>query len=301
MGSVYAIANQKGGVGKSTTAVNVAGYLGEWGWRTLLVDFDPQSNATSGLGILRDRERPSVYNVLIEGRPVVDTILNTSAPGVDLLPSDIALVGAELELISLGQRESLLRDALGAIQDRYDFILVDCPPSLGLLTLNALVAAQRLLLPVQCEFYALEGLAQLAYTMDLVQQQSNPGLELAGIVMTLFDPRTTLSTQVVDEVRRMYPDLVFNTLIPRNVRLTEAPSYGMTIGQYNPRSRGGMAYAELTRELLSRAGADSAADGRDGPKQRVVDGASTSAVEGQPDVEFQSEIGAHAPEGSIDG
>lgn len=272
----YAIANQKGGVGKSTTAVNVAGYLGEWGHRTLLVDLDPQGNATSGLGILRDSGRASVYSVLVEGRPAESAIIPTAAPGVDLLPSDIALAGAEIELIGMARRESRLLYALEGLTHEYEYILVDCPPSLGLLTLNALVAARHLLVPIQCEFYALEGLGHLAYTLEMVRQQSNPRLELAGIVMTLYDQRTTLSAQVVEEVRRIYPEVIFDTLIPRNVRLSEAPSYGMTIGQYSPKSRGGIAYADLTRELLGR----------------VAREAQTG---------FDSQVGATAPEGVIDG
>jgi chromosome partitioning protein len=265
MARLYAIANQKGGVGKSTTAVNIAGYLGEWGHKTLLVDLDPQGNATSGLGVLRDPSRPNVYSVLVEGQPAETAIMPTGAPGVDLLPSDIALAGAEIELISLPRRESRLLYALDGLGDAYEYILIDCPPSLGLLTLNALVAARHLVVPIQCEFYALEGLGHLAYTLDMVRQRSNPRLELAGIVMTLYDQRTTLSAQVVEEVRGLYPEVVFRTLIPRNVRLSEAPSYGMTIGQYNPRSRGGVAYADLTRELLARAAAEAASewDGND--------------------------------------
>jgi chromosome partitioning protein len=299
MGRIYAIANQKGGVGKSTTAVNIGGYLGEWGLKTLLIDLDPQSNATSGLGIAHSPARPSVYDVLIEGQPAAEAIIATSAPGLELLPSDIALVGAELELAGLPRRESRLLYALEGLTERYEYIFIDCPPSLGLLTLNALVAARHLLLPVQCEFYALEGLGHLSYTLDLVRQQSNPGLELAGIVMTLYDPRTTLSAQVVDEVRRMYPDLVFETLIPRNVRLSEAPSHGMTIGQYNPRSRGGVAYADLAREIMARAAAaqPAAASGESpGP------GEVTASPEAD-DVTYEthSQIGAQAPEGVIDG
>lgn len=301
MGRIYAIANQKGGVGKSTTAVNVGGYLGEWGMRTLLIDLDPQSNATSGLGIAHAPARPSIYNVLIEGQPADEAILTTSAPGLELLPSDIALVGAELELSGLPRRESRLLYALDGLTQRYDYIFIDCPPSLGLLTLNALVAARHLLLPVQCEFYALEGLGHLSYTLDLVRQQSNPGLELEGIIMTLYDPRTTLSAQVVDEVRRMYPDLVFQTLIPRNVRLSEAPSYGMTIGQYNPRSRGGVAYAELAQEIMARAeGAPAESEPAAAAAMGRVEAAAV-AIPADPTDETYSNIGAEAPEGVIDG
>jgi len=304
MARLYAIANQKGGVGKSTTAVNIAGYLGEWGHKTLLVDLDPQGNATSGLGVLRDPARPNVYSVLVEGQPAETAIMATGASGVDLLPSDIALAGAEIELISLPRRESRLLYALDGLGDAYEYILIDCPPSLGLLTLNALVAARHLLVPIQCEFYALEGLGHLAYTLDMVRQQSNPRLELAGIVMTLYDQRTTLSAQVVEEVRRLYPEVVFRTLIPRNVRLSEAPSYGMTIGQYNPRSRGGVAYADLTGELLARAAAEAASEAVPiSAAASIPPAAAGTDANGPADMassELESELGAEAPEGIID-
>jgi chromosome partitioning protein len=252
---IYAVANQKGGVGKSTTALNVAAYLAEWGRRTLLVDMDPQANCTSGLGLARDPERTSVYDVVVDGRPLPEAIVPVaSAPGLHLVPSDIALAGAEIELIGLPRREARLAYALEAVAGDYDWVFIDCPPSLGLLTLNALVAARHLLVPIQCEFYALEGLSHLSYTLELVRRQSNPELELAGVVLTLYDGRTTLSHQVVEEVRRGYPDLTFDTVIPRNVRLSEAPSYGQPITRYDRGSRGALAYADLTREILRRAG-----------------------------------------------
>ena len=259
MARVVAVANQKGGVGKTTTAVNVAAFLAAWGHHTLLVDVDPQGNASSGLGIPRDPGRPSSYSVILDGRSPAEAILPT-ASGVDVLPSDIALAGAEIELIDLPRRERRLLYALDGPAAAYEFIIIDCPPSLGLLTLNAMVAAQHLLVPLQCEFYALEGLGHLAYTLDLVRRQSNPDLDLLGIVMCLYDSRTTLSSQVVEEVRRSYPELVFDTLVPRNVRLSEAPSYGMSIAQYDPRSRGGRAYEALSHEVLVRLGLEEAVE-----------------------------------------
>ncbi|MFN2464931.1 MAG: ParA family protein [Candidatus Dormibacteria bacterium] len=252
MAVICAITNQKGGVGKSTTAVNVAAYAAGWGRRILLVDLDPQGNASSGLGLRRDPERFSVYNVVVDGQPAAEAVVPTTVAGLSILPSDLDLAGSEIELISMPRRENRLAYALEAVAGDYDIVIVDCPPSLGLLTINALVAATHLVIPIQCEFYALEGLAHLTQTLDLVRRSSNPALEVLGIVMTLYDGRTTLSAQVVAEVRRGYPELIFETVIPRNVRLSEAPSYGQSIAQYDPRSRGGRAYEALTREILGR-------------------------------------------------
>ncbi|MFN2462834.1 MAG: ParA family protein [Candidatus Dormibacteria bacterium] len=249
---ICAVANQKGGVGKTTTAVSLAAYAAAAGRRVLLVDLDPQGNASSGLGLRRDPDRASVYNVLIDGQSTREAIVPTSVPGLSILPSDAGLAGAEIELIHMPRREHRLAYALEGVAAEVDVVFVDCPPALGLLTINALVAATHLLVPIQCEFYALEGLAHLTQTVDLVRRSSNPGLEVLGIVMTLYDSRTTLAAQVVEEVRRGYPELVFQTVIPRNVRLSEAPSYGQSIAQYDPRSRGGAAYYALTAEVLAR-------------------------------------------------
>ena len=244
--------NQKGGVGKTTTAVNVAAYLAGSGHRVLLVDLDPQGNATSGLGLLKDPDRATVYTVVIDGRPTREAILPAPIDNLWILPSDLALAGAEIELINMPRRDHRLVYALDGVAAEYDLVIVDCPPSLGLLTINALVAATHLLIPIQCEFYALEGLGHLTQTLDLVRRSSNPRLEVLGIVMTLFDGRTTLSSQVVEEVRHGYPELIFETVIPRNVRLSEAPSYGQSIAQYAPRSRGGQAYSALSIEVAAR-------------------------------------------------
>ncbi len=248
---VYAIANQKGGVGKTTTAVSLASTLPTLGKRTLLVDVDPQGNATSGVGIHPSTLRATLYNVMVEGHQVDAAIVSTRIPGLDLLPSHPALAGAEIELINLPRRERRLAYALDSLRTPYDYVLLDCPPSLGLLTLNALVAAEWLIIPIQCEYYALEGLGQLTHTHELVQRDLNPRLKLGGILLTLFDPRTALAWQVAEEVRHRYPEQTFKTVIPRNVRLSEAPSHGIPITLYDPSSRGAVAYHALTKELIA--------------------------------------------------
>ncbi|CAN5152087.1 hypothetical protein BH20ACT24_BH20ACT24_03600 [soil metagenome] len=253
---VIAIANQKGGVGKSTTAVNLGACLADAGRRVLVVDLDPQGNASTGLGIdPRDRE-PNTYHVLVTGSAIRDAIVGTSVPGLSALPSTIDLAGAEIELVSQFSREGRLARALDGIRGEYDFVLLDCPPSLGLLTVNALTAADELLVPIQCEYYALEGLGQLLKNVRLVQQNVNPHLRLAGIVMTMFDGRTKLSEQVVREVRAYFGDRVYDTIIPRSVRLSEAPGYGRPITQYDPGSRGAEAYRHVAAELLARPSGD---------------------------------------------
>ena len=251
MPKIYAVANQKGGVGKTTTAINVAANLPALGKTGLLVDMDPQGNSTSGLGIDRRELEGSVYTVIVEAADINAAIRPTLVEGLDILPSDPALAGAEIELIGLPRRERRLRYALEALRTAYDYVIIDCPPSLGMLTVNCLVAAEYILIPIQCEYYALEGLGALTHTTQLIQRELNPDLKVGGIVLTLFDPRTTLAVQVADEVRARFPEQTFRTVIPRNIRLSEAPSHGMPITHYDPASRGGVAYRELTKELIA--------------------------------------------------
>jgi chromosome partitioning protein len=248
---VLAVANQKGGVGKTTTAVNLGAYLA-LGVRVLLVDVDPQANATSSLGIDPNALTLSTYEALLGEASLGDTIVASGQAQLDLAPASRALAGAQVELVEMPERERRLRQALADVRERYDLVLVDCPPSLGLLTLNALVAADLLLAPVQCEYLALEGVGQLMETIELVRATLNPRLELLGMLMTMFDPRTRLSAQVVDEVRRHFPERTFDTVIPRSVRLSEAPSFGKPVLEYEPTSRGAGAYADLAQEVIRR-------------------------------------------------
>ncbi len=248
---IYALTNQKGGVGKTTTAVNLSAFLAAKGQRVLLIDLDPQANATSSLGFDKNRITLSTYNVLIDEMPLPTMIQLTKRLRLDLAPSSPQLAGAEVELVEVTEREKRLKNALSAMSANYDYVLVDCPPSLGLLTVNALAAAQGVLIPVQCEYLALEGLTQLMSTIQLVRRALNPGLIIRGLIMTMYDQRMKLAQQVVSEVQAHFGDKVFQTLIPRSVRLGEAPSYGEPILSYAPTSSGGLAYAQLTDELLN--------------------------------------------------
>jgi chromosome partitioning protein len=255
---IVAIANQKGGVGKSTTAVSLGAALAELGYRILVVDLDPQGNASTGMGIRHEARGVTVYDVVLSEAPVESAIVPTSVKHLDAVPSTIDLAGAEIELVSQFSRETRLKKALVPVgEGRYDFIFLDCPPSLGLLTINALTAAEELIVPIQCEYYALEGLGQLLRNVNLVQQNINPELRLTGIVMTMFDPRTKLSEQVVDEVRRFFGDVVYDVVIPRTVRLSEAPGFGQPITVYDPRSKGAESYRQLAREVAARPRPDS--------------------------------------------
>lgn len=247
---VIAVANQKGGVAKTTTAVNLCACLAKEGKRVLLVDVDPQGNATSGLGVDRNQLGSCIYDLLLGDAGLSAVLKPTEISGLDLLPATINLAGLEIELVNMENREVRLRDVLRPLRQSYNYIFIDCPPSLGLLTINALTAADRVLIPIQCEYYALEGVGQLLQTIKMVQQHLNPELELEGILLTMFDARTNLSIQVVDEVKNYFGDKVFRTIIPRNVRLSEAPSHGKPVITYDSRSRGAILYQELAQEVL---------------------------------------------------
>lgn len=249
MGRIIAIANQKGGVGKTTTAVNLSACLAQEGKKTLMIDIDPQGNATSGLGIDKKVSK-SIYDVIINDEEIKETLQKTMVDTLQVCPSNINLAGAEIELVSVISRENRLKFALSKVRDEYDYIILDCPPSLGLITLNALTAADTVLVPIQCEYYALEGLGQLMSTVDLVQRHLNSNLDVEGVVLTMFDARTNLSNQVVEEVKKYFDKKVYRTVIPRNVRLSEAPSHGLPISIYDPKSKGAQCYVQLAKEVI---------------------------------------------------
>ena len=250
---VIAIINQKGGVGKSTTAVNLVAALGENNKKVLLVDFDPQGNSTSGFGIEKEELSQCIYDALLNDVPVEDLIHDTDSKKVFVVPATIQLAGAEIELVSAMARETRLKELLAPVRDEFDFIFIDCPPSLGLLTINALTAADSVLIPIQCEYYALEGVTKLLESMRMVKSRINKDLETFGVLMTMYDSRTSLSNQVVDEVRNYFGDKTFKTLIPRTVKLSEAPSFGMPVIEYAPNNKGAKAYRELAKEVMKRA------------------------------------------------
>ena len=252
MGKIIALANQKGGVGKTTTAINLAASLAVLEYKILVVDADPQANATSGYGFdLREIEA-SIYECIVDGIDPKDALLKTDIEGLDILPSHIDLVGAEIEMLNRPNRENVLKDVLNQIRDQYDFILIDCSPSLGLITVNALTAADSVIIPVQCEYFALEGLGKLLNTIKIIQSRLNTTLEIEGFLLTMYDSRLRLSNQVVEEVQRHFQDMVFETLITRNIKLSEAPSYGKAVVEYDASSKGAINYLNLARELLQK-------------------------------------------------
>ncbi|HEY3375531.1 MAG TPA: AAA family ATPase [Candidatus Aquicultor sp.] len=252
-GLTYAVVNQKGGVGKSTTAVNLGSYLADMGQKVLLIDFDPQGNTSSGLGVDKDSLPACMYDVIVDEKPLSAIIIRTQIKNLFIAPATVQLAGAEIELVSALSREHRLKRSISQIKSHYDYIIIDCPPSLGLLTVNALTAVEELIIPVQCEFYALEGLSKLLESVRLVKNNLNPDLKIGGVLMTMHDIRTRLSQQVIDEVKKFFHELVFDTVIPRTVRLSEAPSFGVPINRYDAQSKGAQAYQQFAREVMERA------------------------------------------------
>ena len=251
MGRVIAIANQKGGVGKTTTSINLSAALAEKGKKVLVIDTDPQGNTTSGFGIEKNELENTIYGLLLGDCSVQDCIIKDAYEGVSIIPSNVNLAAVEVELIDVKHREFILKKEIDWIRDDYDYIIIDCPPSLSMLTVNAMVAADSVLVPIQCEYYALEGLSQLIYTVNLVKERLNPDLDMEGVVFTMYDARTNLSLQVVENVKSVLKQKIFDTVIPRNVRLAEAPSYGMPINKYDPKSAGAESYAALAEEVIN--------------------------------------------------
>lgn len=252
MTQIISVVNQKGGVGKTTTTVSLAAFIGKKRKKVLMIDLDPQGNATSGLGIDKSEIENSTYDVMVNDVPISEAIVESSANNVDICPTNINLAGAEVELVGAMSREQILKNAIEEVADNYDYIFIDCPPSLGILTINALTASNNLIIPIQGEYYALEGLSQLVDTVNKVKKKLNKNINILGVVLTMFDKRTQLTRQVKDEVENYFGDKVFKTLIPRNVRLAEAPSHGLAISDYDPNSKGGKAYESLASELLKR-------------------------------------------------
>ncbi|WMJ74760.1 AAA family ATPase [Cytophagaceae bacterium ABcell3] len=254
MGKIIAIANQKGGVGKTTSAINLAASLAALEFKTLLVDADPQANSTSGLGFDPKTIETSIYECMVDGDDADELILETEVSFLDLLPSHINLVGAEVEMISISNREEKMKEAMKNVKENYDFIIIDCSPSLGLITVNALTAANSVLIPVQCEYFALEGLGKLLHTIKIIQSRLNPDLTIEGILLTMYDQRVRLSNQVVEEVRSHFQQLVFDTIIPRNIRLSESPSFGLPVIAHDAESKGAVSYVSLAHEILEKNG-----------------------------------------------
>lgn len=252
MGKIVAIANQKGGVAKTTTAINLAACIADLGKRVLLIDIDPQGNSSSGLGVDKANLNYCIYDVLINGLPIESVMCKSEIDGLDIIPATIQLAGAEIELVTAISREVKLKKAVQSVKDKYDYIFIDSPPSLGLLTINALTAADSIIIPIQCEYYALEGLGQLMNTIELIRKHLNQNLQIEGVLLTMFDARTNLSIQVVDEVKEYFRDKVYSTIIPRNVRLSEAPSHGKPIILYDSKSKGAEVYQELAKEVIER-------------------------------------------------
>ena len=252
MGRIIAVANQKGGVGKTTTSINLAAALAEKGKRVLLIDTDPQGNATSGFGIEKNDLEYTIYELVLEECGIRDCIIEEVIPNVSIIPANVNLAAAEIELIGVDRKEFILKNEVDYVYDRYDYIIIDCPPSLNMLTINSMTTADSILVPIQCEYYALAGLSQLIHTVNLVKERLNPNLVMEGVVFTMFDSRTNLSTQVVENVKSNLNGYIFETVIPRNIRLAEAPSYGMPIIKYDPKSTGSDAYMSLAEELLSK-------------------------------------------------
>ena len=252
MGRVIAIANQKGGVGKTTTAINLSACLAEAGKRVLTIDLDPQGNMTSGLGVDKNEVENTVYELMLDECSIKESMADTVVEGMKVIPSNVNLAGAEIELLGINEKEYILKNAVDYIKEDYDFIIIDCPPSLNMLTINAMTTADSVLVPIQCEYYALEGLSQLMHTIDLVQQRLNPNLSIDGVVFTMYDVRTNLSVQVVDTVKTNLDSHIYETLIPRNIRLAEAPSHGLPINMYDSKSAGAESYRSLAKEVMNR-------------------------------------------------